>query len=485
MTSVITSTGPNASELTDRDERAAGAAGAAGAATPVWAAGAAPELTPDVLRGLADAFAADPAATRMQNAVTRSGLEQVAVNHARQVALSRTVSHRLDDWTVANQQKSGRCWLFAVLNLFRADTRKQLGVKQFEFSQNHAMFWDKLERVNYFLADIVATAERPVDDRLVAFLLGQVMGDGGQWTMAVNVFAKHGVVPKDAMPETESSANTAMMNRSLRSLLRRAARTLRSMIADGADGADDQALAAARQQVVADAYRILAIHLGTPPASFDWAWRDDEGSFHRDGELTPQEFFARYVRLPVDEYVCLVDDPRPEHPKGAPLTIEHLGNVVGGRPVLYLNAEVGLMKQLAKDAITAGEPVWFGCDVSQQLLRKEGLWAADLLDLAGVYGTDLAMSKEDRVRYGDSLMTHAMLLTGVDVVGESARRWRVENSWGDENGDKGFYTMDDSWFDAYVFEVAVRASALPAAYRAALAAEPLRLPAWDPMGALA
>lgn len=439
-------------------------------------------LSATTLQALADAFTADPAAVRAQNAVTRAGLEQVAVNHARQVSLSTTVSHRLDDWEVANQKKSGRCWLFAALNLFRYGTRKELGLKQFELSQNHAMFWDKLERVNYFLADVVGTADRPADDRLVTFLLAEVMGDGGQWNMAMNIFTKHGVVPKEAMPETESSGNTQVLNRSLHSLLRRAARDLRALVASGADEAT---LAAARDAVVSDAYRVLAIHLGTPPSSFDWQWRDDAGTSHRDGVLTPQEFFAKYVTIPVDEYVCLVDDPRPEHPKGRTLTIEHLGNVVGGDPVLYLNTDVSLMKTLAMDAIVAGEPVWFGCDVAQQMLRKEGIWAADLLDIDGVYGAELSMPKEDRVRYGDSLMTHAMLLTGVDVVDGVPRRWRVENSWGDEHGDKGFFTMDDSWFDEYVFEVAVRRGALPAADQAALSEEPLALPAWDPMGALA
>lgn len=439
-------------------------------------------LTPEVLHGLSAAFVADSSAIRMQNAVTRSGLDEVAANHARQVSLSTTMSNRLDNWTVANQKKSGRCWLFAALNLFRFGARDVLGVKQFEFSQSHAMFWDKLERVNYFLADVVATAARPVDDRLVAFLLAEVMGDGGQWNMATSVFAKHGVVPREAMPETESSGNTGALNRSLRSLMHRSAATLRAMLDAGAPQA---AVEATRDQVVADAYRILAIHLGTPPESFDWQWQDDAGSFHSDGTMTPQEFFAKYVTIPVEEYVCLVDDPRPEHPKGATLTIQHLGNVVGGDRVMYLNTEISLMKRLAMEAIVAGEPVWFGCDVSQQMLRKEGLWSADLLDLEGVYGTDLSMDKENRVRFGESQMTHAMLLTGVDVVSGVPRRWRVENSWGDAGGDKGFFTMDDSWFDEYVFEVVVRTSALPADHQEALTAEPLALPAWDPMGALA
>ncbi len=82
-------------------------------------------------------------------------------------------------------------------------------------------------------------------------------------------------------------------------------------------------------------------------------------------------------------------------------------------------------------------------------------------------------------------MTHAMLFTGVDVDGEQIRRWRVENSWGEKDADKGFYTMNDSWFDEYVFEIAVHRDALPRELQAALTEEPIVLPAWDPMGALA
>jgi bleomycin hydrolase len=253
-----------------------------------------------------------------------------------------------------------------------------------------------------------------------------------------------------------------------------------------ASGAAPDELQAAKRAVLADVHTILTVHLGTPPASVDWQWTDDDKRFHRDGVLTPVEFLARYATIDLTEYVCLVDDPRREHPKGAALTVAHLGNVVGGRPVRYVNAPVATMKKLAADSIAAGEPVWFGCDVGKQMQRDDGLWAADLFDYSGVYGVDLATTKEERVLSGESAMTHAMLLVGVDLADDGApRRWRVENSWGDDKADKGFYTMDDPWFDQYVFEVVVRADALPDELRGALTAEPIVLPAWDPMGALA
>lgn len=439
-------------------------------------------LTPDHLTRLAEDFAARPELRRSQNAVTRVGVDEVALDHAVVTGISTSVSHRIDDWKVTNQKKSGRCWLFAALNLMRTGAKKELGVKEFEFSQNHAMYWDKLERANYFLESVLQTADAPADDRLVAFLLETVLGDGGQWNMAVSLFTKHGVVPKESMPETQSSSDTDRMNSVLQTVLRRGAHHLRELVALGVNAAE---LQAARQVVVADVHRVLTIHLGTPPTSIDWQWTDDEKEFHRVGRLTPQEFFARYVTLDLADYVCLVDDPRPEHPKGATLTVEHLGNVVGGEPVLYLNVEIGTAKKAAMESIVDGEPVWFGCDVGQQMHRTEGVWDAALYDYAGVYGTELAMDKQTRVRHHDSLMTHAMLLTGVDVLDGRSRRWRVENSWGTTGGAEGYYTMNDSWFDEHVFEVVVSKQRLSAELVAALDSEPTVLPAWDPMGALA
>ncbi len=424
----------------------------------------------------------DPSLRLALNAVTRSGIDESALDRAKVIATPTVVSNRLDNWSATSQKKSGRCWLFSSLNLLRATARKNLGVKDFEFSQNYAMFWDKFERANFFLNDIIATASEPLDSRLIQFLLREVEGDGGQWDMAVSVYQKHGVVPKQAMPETQPSSNTHRMDTQLQALLRRSALDLREL---AGSGAGREELSAAREGVLADVWRILVISLGNPPSSFEFGWQDDEGSFHTDGTLTPTEFYDRHVGIDLSDYVCLVDDPRREHPKGRALTVEHLGNVVGGREIRYINAPIEVMKKLAADTIAAGDPVWFGADVSPQSERDSGLLVGGLYDYSGLFGVDLSTSKEQRVISGESAMNHAMLFTGVDIADGAPRRWRVENSWGDEPGDKGFFTMDDAWFSDYVFEVVVRIDSLPADLRAAVTEEPLALPAWDPMGTLA
>jgi bleomycin hydrolase len=425
-------------------------------------------------------FSANPAYRLAQNAVTRVTVDDVAISREIINNTSHNMSVLLDDWKVTNQERSGRCWLFAGLNLLRVGAAKKMGLKEFEFSQNYAMFWDKIERANYFLEAVIETAGRDLDDRTVAFLLQAVADDGGQWNMFAAIVGKHGLVPKAVMPETQSSSNTGRMNSVLRTLLRQGARSVRAAAAESADAAR-----AEKTEVLRVVYRALCIHLGTPPDRFDWQWTDKDRQFHRDGVLTPLEFAAKYVTLPVDDYVCLVHDPRASSPAGRTFTVEYLGNVVGGPPVTYLNVSMSLIKDIAARTLSQGEPVWFGCDVGQMMSTEYGVWDASLYDLPAVYDTAFTLDKADRLGYGETQMTHAMLFTGVDILDGVTRKWRVENSWGSDKGTEGFYTMNDSWFDEYVFEIAARREALPEELRQALDAPPVVLPAWDPMGALA
>jgi bleomycin hydrolase len=440
-------------------------------------------LDTGALGALSTRFAADAGFRLAQNAVTRNSLDDIALDQRVVFGADHSFSIALDDWGVTDQKKTGRCWMFAGLNLLRFSARRALGVKEFEFSQNFTMFWDKVERANYFFEAIIETADRDLEDRRVAFLLDQPLSDGGQWNMFISLVTKHGLVPKSLMPETDSSSNSRRMNTVLRTKLREGARELREM---HARGAGLEALRSVKQDYLSTVYRMLSIHLGTPPERFTWQWRTSSGSFERTDELTPRDFAARFVDLPLDEYVCLVHDPRPANPYGRTYTVQFLGNVVGGQRVRYLNVEIDLMKDVARRTLEAGEPVWFGCDVGKQMRRDLGIMDRDLYDLSAVYGTSFQqLDKAARLEYGETRMTHAMLFTGVDVVGGRPRRWRVENSWGAEPGHKGFFIMNDSWFDEFMFEIAARRAYLPAELRAALELEPTVLPPWDPMGALA
>ena len=443
-------------------------------------------VSPLRIREMRARFEESPKARMAQNAVCKHTVDEIALSRRIVTTTDFSFGHVLDDWEVTNQKASGRCWMFAGLNLLRVGAMKKMNLKEFEFSQNYTFFWDKFERANYFLERVIETADRSVDDRHVAFLMSRPLDDGGQWNMFVNLVDKHGLVPQSAMPETESSSNSRKMNGILLNKLREGARSLRE---SAADGADIKSLRSEKMIILEVIHRILAIHLGTPPSRFDWQWMDKGREFHRDGEITPLEFAEKYVTVPLDEYVCLVHDPRPTSPIGKTFTVECLGNVEGGKQVKYLNVNIDTMKRIAMQTVVDGEPVWMGCDVGKMMDRDLGLWDAKLFDYESVYDCGFALDKAGRLQYGQTQMTHAMLFTGVDVKREDnqdiPRRWRVENSWGDKVGKKGYYLMNDNWFDQYMFEIAARQEYVPDNLLGELEEDPIVLAPWDPMGALA
>lgn len=237
-----------------------------------------------------------------------------------------------------DQKNSGRCWIFAALNCIRIPFAKSLNLEEFEFSQSHLFYWDKIERSNYFLHNIVQTAIRgeKLDGRLVCHLLNDPINDGGQWDMLVNLVQKYGVMPKKWFPETFCSGKTIRLNAILKSKLREFGKELRLMVEQSKSG---EAIKARINDQMQQIYKIVGICLGIPPDTFVWEYQDKSKAYKSVGPVTPLEFYETHVKpvFDVDEKVCLVTDPRPENPYEKSYTIDCLGNVVGGRKILYNN----------------------------------------------------------------------------------------------------------------------------------------------------
>ncbi|MDA8193885.1 MAG: C1 family peptidase [Thermaerobacter sp.] len=423
-----------------------------------------------------------PEQRALRNAVVKNGIQAVALDPQTVVASAYTFSLEIPTGPITHQQQSGRCWMFAGLNVLRVKAAQAMNLKEWEFSQAYPMFWDKMEKANYFLESILETLDEPRDSRVVAWLLANLMQDGGQWDMFVNLIEKYGAVPKSVMPETFHSSQSQVMNRLLNRKLRSDAARLRER---HASGVGLSAVRAEKEAMLGDIYQMLTHFLGEPPAAFDWEYRDQDDHFHAERQLTPQAFYARYVGVDLSQYVSLINAPTADKPYGRTYTVQHLGNVIGGRPVRYLNVDAGTLRRLALAQLEDGEPVWFGCDVGQLSDRDSGVMAPELYDYEGVLGVSLDMSKAEQLDYGESLMTHAMVLTGVNLVKGQPNRWKVENSWGPDRGHQGFFVMSDQWFDRYLYQVVVHRKYLPPDLDAAWEREPLILPPWDPMGSLA
>jgi bleomycin hydrolase len=418
------------------------------------------------------------------NAVTKTPLPSVSLNRQRVVENNHVFSIQLKSGDATSQNASGRCWLFAGLNPMRAAMIEKYKLDaKFELSQNYLMFWDKLERANYFLESILKTVDEPVGSRLLDYLLKDPIQDGGQWDMFVNLIRKYGVVPKSIMPETESSSATRWMNHTITHKLREFAAELREASERGESNAK---LRARKDEMLSIVYRMLAIHLGEPPKRFEWQYRDKEDKFHRIANISPQEFFKKYVPYDIDSKVCLIHCPQSSKQFGTVYTLDYLGNVIDGDIIRYLNVELQVLKNATIEMLKSGETVWFGADVGKMMDRDLGMLDMDIYDFSSIYGIAFGLDKASRLDYGHSAMNHAMVFTGVDLDSKgNPKKWRVENSWGEQVGDKGYFAMSDNWFDEYVYEVAVDKKFVPKNLLKAFEKEPVHLPPWDPMGALA
>lgn len=429
------------------------------------------------------AYEANPKYAAIENAISHNGL--LASLEKRSAAVENTPVFSLDltKDKVSDQKASGRCWMFAALNTFRHKMIANFQLEDFELSQAHTFFWDKYEKSNWFLEQVIATADQELTSRKVKFLLDTPQQDGGQWDMVVSLFEKYGVVPKSVYPESISSSDSRELNQILNKLLRQDAQILRELAAEGAELAE---LQAKKEELLQEVFNFLAMNLGLPPRQFDFSYRDKDNHFHSENDLTPLTFYQKYVDLKLDDYVSIINAPTADKPYGRSYTVEMLGNVVGSKPVRYLNVAMDRLKELAIAQMQAGETVWFGSDVGQSSNRKAGVMAEGMHDFTASMDIRLTQDKAGRLDYSESLMTHAMVLTGVDLdENGKAKKWKVENSWGEKVGNKGYFVASDAWMDEYTYQIVVRKEFLTAAELAAYEAEPLVLAPWDPMGALA
>lgn len=448
-------------------------------------------ITPELMEQYRSEVEGDSTSCLAMNACFKSDPLEMCMCRCRVMATSHVFTHKVENEgrPVTNQKSSGRCWIFAVLNVMRLPFVKHYNLEEFEFSQAYLFYMDKIERCNYFLNKMVECAKRgeEVEGRLVSFLLHDPIPDGGQWDMLVNLIGRYGVMPKKSFPESYSAENSMRMNRILQSKLREYTKELRAVVSK--DG-DDSSVVSTLSRQMKEIHRIISICLGIPPETFTWEYYDKSKTYHKIGPITPLDFYNEYVKpvYNVEDKVCLVTDPRPNNSYGHAYTVDCLGNMFGGRPTIYNNQPVEMLMNLASESIKNGEAVWFGCEVAKRFAGKLGIQDLDIHNYKSVFGVEvnLGLSKAERLLYGESLMTHAMVFTAT-TLNESGtpEKWRVENSWGEDRGEKGYLIMTSEWFKEFVFEIVVDKKYVPEEVLAVFSEEPVVLPAWDPMGALA
>ena len=433
-------------------------------------------LTPALLDELRAATQMSSAGTALMNALTNNEINKLALNREFLKKHNNYFSNKIETKGIADQENSGRCWLFAGLNVLRPAIIKKYNLDEFEFSQSYLSFWDKLEKANFFLEYVIQTADRDLRDRELDFMLNEAVGDGGYWAWFAELVEKYGVVPKDAFPETQSSSNTSLMTMAIDEQLVAGAAGLRRMAHSGSDQAE---LRIKKLEILKTVYKILVLNFSEPPVQFIWRYEDKDDIVSDGNVYTPKQFYHEVVGINLRDYVSLLNYPGRDFYKL--YQFDNCRNIFDTQDPVYANLPIAEIKTLVKKSILSNEPVWFGCDIGKAADRDKGILSIKIFDYDPIYQTGIMLDKETRIAYRYTTANHAMVLLGVDIQQGKIVKWLVENSHGKESGHEGMLTMYDDWFDEYVYEAIISVKYLPPAIKNIFKETPVHLPIWDPM----
>ncbi len=410
------------------------------------------------------------------NAVTNNNIQNLSLNRQRIVTHNKHFNFMLKKSGITNQKSSGRCWLFAGLNVLNPTIMTKLNLSSFELSEPYLTFWDKMEKANLFLEEIIELCDRPITDRKLEVILDNPFGDGGWWHYVTDLIDKYGVVPLSAMPETKQSTSTSIINRLINRKLYAAAAEVRRMYAAGKS---EDELRQRKEEILGDVYNILVFAYGAPPKRFTFRYEDKDSAISEPAEYTPHSFYENFLGANISKFAILMDNPNKEY--GSLYQIEASRNMADKPNLTLLNLPIKKIKQYCLKALLDSQAVWFACDVGKENYRDSGILAADVYDYNSTFGIDFNISKADRIAYRESYPNHAMVLLGVDTTADGEPvKWLVENSWGTKKGDKGYWYMYGDWFDEYVYVAVVDERKLELEDRERLKQKPIVLPVWDP-----
>ena len=436
-------------------------------------------ISPEDLTAFRRHHREDPLSRTAAGAVSRTPIDQVCWNQQQASHMTHTFSLEIPTLEACDQKASGRCWIFAALNLLREKVAKDLDLENFQLSQNYIAFYDHLEKANTFLENILSTAGDPLDDRYVSRLLALPVGDGGWWEYFVGLCVKYGTVPQEAMPDTYQSCHTESMNTILNMQLRKDALVLRTAKNQG----EDETRLRQRKQLMLDrVYHFLALCLGEPPETFDFEYVGRDKVYHAHRDLTPESFYARFIGRNVENIVSILNAPIPSVPFYR--TCYTLGeeSIYGSYQAKRLNLPIEDFKAAVIRQLRAGEPVWFVCDCDYYGSQKEGIWDTVLYDYESLFGLDLQMEKGDLLDLRQCSLNHAMVFTGVNLVDGRPDKWKIQNSWGTEKAREGYFVCSDSWFDRYVYTASIDRKYLTPEENRLFDQEPMILAPWNVLG---
>ena len=410
-----------------------------------------------------------------QNMIASAGILDASINFTKLNKNPDVFKKTVKIGKMTNQRQSGRCWMFAGLNTVRVNLMKKFKLGDIEFSHKYLYFYDKLERANQYLEDVIALKDKDLDDRLTRDVVFYAADDGAWWTTFSRLITKYGIVPEYAYPDTADVMRTDSLIYVLDKRLKIAAKDIRK-------AKTDEAIDEIKEKALKDVYKITAISLGVPPKRFDLILRDKDDELIERRNITAIDFYREFIADDLSEYVELGNYPGKGKEENKVYERDFIQQRLGGS-LRYLNVSMQRMKDIIISMLDDDEVVWFACDVGKDSsVSRDGAGTGhlvyNLLDRDSLFNIDTKQTKVERMETCESNATHAMVIVGYDRT-DDGLKFKVENSWGEKAGIRGYLVMDEEWFDNYGFEIIPKKKYLNQEELKAFDEEPIKLMPWE------
>ena len=384
-----------------------------------------------------------------------------------------TIEDSHEDVPVPSDQKyTGTCWMFAGLNILRRYYMQKYQLNNdFELSYSYLFFWNKLETANLFLELIIANRTKNPESLNMVSKIGTFnpAQDGGYWSFFVNLIKKYGIVPKSVFTPCANTKDSSLMNEILNDKIIE----FTMEIFKNSKKSVKQLQKLKNKTMLPVIYELLSHFMGqplNPKDTFKWIYSKKHSQKRKEMDgLTAHSFYGLISdHANIEHKITLVNDPRDNHPYYQNY-LSDSANITGMSKRYIWNVPIEVMKSACLKSIKHGVPVWFGCDVSKNMILEHGILDDTAHNYASVLGITIDINKADRLRYRTGNGTHAMLMVGVDTEFievedkdknkqyEKPTKWRIENSWGKSINkmDPGYLQMSDTWFNEHVYEAVV------------------------------
>lgn len=426
------------------------------------------EIKLDDIEEFSKQYNSNPNNKIIENAIVQNGLENTMLNKSIIIENQPIFNIELPESSRYEQKDSYKCWIYAGFNMIKYDIAKNLNidVKNLNLSSNYISFFDRLEKANYLYNKIIKQKNIDFEYLEKEKIIQQAGEETGYWEFFKTLVLKYGLLPYEYMPDTMESQNVDRITTFYKEKVLKDIVNLINLIKQNSSR---EKLESEIKKYLSENYGILSKILGEPPTSFYYEYKDKQGNYCEYKNITPKEFRDKFLSLNLKDYINLGNIPKYNKEYYKTYRRDNYEHI---EKSTLLNLPIKYLKEASIKQLKNGIPVYMGIYVRQFRDKKTGVLDTRLFNYDEILGIK-PLSKEEGLNTTEIRMHHFMALTGVHIVDNKPIRWKVEDSYGDNEKINGCYVMNDNYFDKYVFDVIVDKKYLSSEHLELLNQEPI------------